>query len=84
MGAVVVRAKTDFEATDAGIRWDVQKGDLGVLTWLPRKRHSHFLQARVKWDRDPQRKARKVDPSSIVVAGLQTRGIRVMLIPLSR
>jgi hypothetical protein len=30
-----------------GDRWDVQKGDLGVLKWVPHKRHLRFVEARV-------------------------------------
>lgn len=84
MSAVVVRAKYDFEATENGERWDVQKGDLGVLTWIPHKRHPRFLDARVMWDRDPEQKVRRVILSSVVIAGLQTSTLRMMLVSRSR
>lgn len=83
MSTVVVRAKHDFETTGEGDRWDVQKGDLGVLRWVPHKRHPRFGEARVIWDRDPEQKVRRVILSSIAVVGLQTPTLRVMLVSLS-
>jgi hypothetical protein len=82
MGTVVVRAKYDSETRDATDRWDVQKGDLGILKWIPHKRQRRFLEARVIWDRDSQRKVRRVTWSLIAIVGLQTGTIRVMLVPL--
>jgi hypothetical protein len=83
MSTVVVRAKYDSETSVDGDRWDVQKGDLGVLKWVSHKRHPRFSEARVIWDRDPQRRVRRVILSSIVIAGLQTPTLRVMLVSLS-
>lgn len=83
MSTVVVRAKYDSEATDDGERWDIQKDDLGVLKWVPHKRHPRFVEARVIWDRDPGRRVRRVILSSILIVGLQTPNLRVVLVSMS-
>ncbi len=83
MGTVVVRAKHGFETLQEGDRWDVHKGDLGVLRWVAHRRHRRYLEPRVIWDRDPHRKARRVVLSSVAIVGLQTRTLRVRLISLS-
>ncbi len=80
MGTVVVRARFAYETTDDPIRWEVKEGDLGVLTWVPHKRHPQFLEPRVIWDRDPKKNARRIIGSSVTVVGLQRTRIRMMLI----
>lgn len=82
MSAVVVRARFNSKTLDAADGWIVKKGDLGVLKWLPHKRHQRFLEPRVLWDRDPKRKVRRIILSSIAIVGLQTATARIMLTSL--
>jgi hypothetical protein len=88
MSTLVVRAKHDFETTDDGNRWNVQKGDLGVLKWVAHKRNPRFVEARVIWDRDPERKVRRLILSSIVIVGLQNadspRDARLAVVKVTR
>ena len=79
MSAVVVKAKFDSETLDTRKSWIVRKGDFGVLEWFSHRRHPRFLEARVIWDRDPKRKARKIIQSSVAIVGLQTPSLRIML-----
>jgi len=81
MNAVVVRARFDNKALEEGVPWQARKDDLGLLKWKPHRRHQRFLEPRVVWDDDPKRKARRVILSSIAVAGLESGGTRVLLIP---
>lgn len=60
MSAVVVRARFDSATLDVLDLWRFKKGDLGVLKWKSHRRHPRFLEPRVIWDNDPQRKARRI------------------------
>lgn len=80
MAAVVVRARFDSQTSDHSGRWNVKKGDFGVLKWKAHGRHPRFFEPVVLWDRDPQRQVRRVIVSSLTVVGLQTRGARVLLV----
>jgi hypothetical protein len=80
MSAVVVRARFDSETVESIDPWEVRKGDLGVLKWKSHRRHPRFFEPHVVWDRDPQRRVRKVIVSSIAIVGLQTSGSRVLLL----
>lgn len=80
MNAVVVRARFDSRTLGPDPAY-VSKGDLGMLRWKPHRRHPRFLEPCVIWDNDPHRKPRRVIVSSVAVAGLETRGVRVMVRP---
>ena len=84
METVVVKARYDYGISGTRDRWDVQKGDIGVLKWMPHKRQRRFFEPLVIWDRDPKQKARCIMLSSITIVGLQTQALRVLLHPLSR
>jgi hypothetical protein len=79
MNAVLVRARFGYEMRDAGQRWRVEKGDLGVLQWRPHRRHRRFLEPMVVWDNDPDHVPRQAILSSLRVVGLQTKDTRVYL-----
>jgi hypothetical protein len=80
MSAVVVRARFDSAKMEADL-WQVKKGDFGVLRWKSDQRRPRLLVPYVVWDRDTERKIRKVVMSSITVVGLQTSRSRVLLLP---
>jgi len=80
MNAVVVRARFDSRTLGRDPEY-VSKGDLGVLEWKSHRRHPRFLEPCVIWDKDPHRKPRRVILSSIAVVGLETRTVRVLVLP---
>ena len=79
MVEVVVKPRFDYELVDAGKRWSVAKGDIGVLYWKPHQRHPRYLEPLVVWDKDPSGQARKSILSSLAVVGLQTKNARVLV-----
>jgi hypothetical protein len=83
MSAVVVIARCDSEKLDADL-WQVKKGDLGVLRWKAHRTHHRCFVPYVVWDRDPERKVRKLMISSITIIGLHTSTSRLLLVPLPR
>jgi hypothetical protein len=80
--AVVVMARFNYQ-TSGKKAMQVKKGDLGLLQWRPHRRHPRYLEPVVVWDKDGQRKCRKIIWSSLSIVGLQTAGTRIMLIELS-
>jgi hypothetical protein len=76
---VVVEAQFGYELVDAGGRWSVAKGDVGVLRWKPHQRHPRFLEPLVIWDNDPSRRERKSILSALAVVGLQSKKTRALV-----
>ncbi len=80
MNAVVVRARFDSRTLGRDAV-SFEKGDLGVLSCKPHRRHPRFLEPCVVWDNDPQHRPRRVILFSIAVVGIQTRTERILVSP---
>jgi hypothetical protein len=59
--------------------FQVKKGDLGLLQWKTHGRHPKFMEPLVIWDKDRQRRARRMVWSFLTVVGLQTADTRILL-----
>jgi hypothetical protein len=84
MVEVVVKARFEYVAMDGRDRWAVKQGDVGIARLRSHRRYARFFEALVIWDADPNRKPRRSVLSSLVIVGIQTKGTRLIVFPLSK